>query len=74
MKSTREVFNYLVNSVGNTIDDQIEFVKEQGLKEEMRKLFRPEIQFWFLKIQIAETFGAEVNDPDILEIIDSILR
>ena len=40
MKSTQEVFNYLLSNVG-TIDDKIEFVKEQGLKEEMRNLFRP---------------------------------
>ena len=40
MKSTQEVFNYLLSNLG-TIDDKIEFVKEQGLKEEMRNLFRP---------------------------------
>ena len=74
MTSTQEVFNYLLEDVGNTIDDIIEFVKEWGLNKEMRNLFRPEIQFWLLKIQIAETFGAEANDEEVLETIDSILR
>ena len=74
MTSTQEVFNYLLENVGNTIDDIIEFVKEWSLKEEMRNLFRPEIQFWLLKILIAETFRAEANDEEVLETIDSILR
>ena len=56
MTSTQEVLNYLLTNVGNSIDDEIQFVKEQGLKEEMRKFFRPEIQFWFLKIQITGNF------------------
>ena len=74
MASTQELFNYVLTDIEKVIDEKIEFVKEQGLKKEIRNLFKPEMQFWLLKILIAEHFGAEVNDENVLETIDSFLR
>ena len=37
-------------------------------------MFKPELHYWILKIKIAEAFGAETNDEDILETIVKNLK
>ena len=74
MTSMQEIFKFLLSNVGDSIDEKNDFVKEIGQNEEIRKVLKPQIQFWLLKIKIAEIFGAEVNDEDVLETIDSSLR